>query len=237
MADVVVGQDLAASVRLPGGERLPILRDVCIRIPEGTSAAILGRSGSGKSTLLAMLGLMNRPDQGELTIAGHAATGLSEHDAARLRNSLIGFVFQGYSLIEHLTVQENVELPFSFGANARHRDVRRAAHRALDSVGMARFSSRRPAQLSGGEQQRAAIARALVRSPRLILADEPTGALDVDTGEHVMGVLRDATVGSGSGLVIVTHDPVIAGSAHSQWHLVHGSLRPADPVVQEGAAR
>lgn len=226
MAEVVVATDLAASVRLPSGDQLPILRDVSLSIREGTSAAILGRSGSGKSTLLAILGLMNQPDTGQLRIAGHEVAKLRDSDAARLRNSLIGFVFQNYSLIEHLTVRENVELPFSFGRSARNREVRRAVSMALDLVGMTPFASRRPTQLSGGEQQRVAIARALVRRPHLILADEPTGALDVDTGSHVMGVLRDATAGSGSGLIIVTHDPAIAESTQSQWLLADGTISP-----------
>ncbi|MFD4957872.1 ABC transporter ATP-binding protein [Microbacterium sp. NPDC058389] len=227
MGEVVVATDLAASVRLPSGQQLPIFRDLSITVSDGTSAAILGRSGSGKSTLLAILGLMNLPDAGELTIAGHAVSRLREGEAARLRNSLVGFVFQNYSLIEHLTVRENVELPYAFGASASNREIRSAAGRVLDLVGMTKFASRKPAQLSGGEQQRVAIARALVRSPRLILADEPTGALDVDTGHHVMEVLRDATAGSGSGLVVVTHDPAIADSTEAQWHLRDGSLHPA----------
>ncbi|MFF8186901.1 ABC transporter ATP-binding protein [Microbacterium sp. NPDC016588] len=237
VADVVVAKDLSAAVRLPSGKRLSILRDVSFRIREGTSAAILGRSGSGKSTLLAILGLMNRPDGGELTIAGTDVSNLRDTEAARLRNSLVGFVFQNYSLVEHLTVRENVELPFSFGPSPRPREMRRSVGRALDLVGMTSFAARKPAQLSGGEQQRVAIARALVRHPRLILADEPTGALDVDTGHHVMSVLRDATVGSGSGLVIVTHDPAIAGSTETQWHLLDGALRPHHPVPTPGGPR
>ena len=237
MAEVVVATDLAASVRLPSGDHLPILRDVSLSIGEGSSAAILGRSGSGKSTLLAILGLMNPPDTGQLRIAGHEVAQLRDSDAARLRNSLIGFVFQNYSLIEHLTVRENVELPFSFGQSARLREVRRAVSMALDLVGMAPFASRRPTQLSGGEQQRVAIARALVRRPKLILADEPTGALDVDTGNHVMGVLRDATAGSGSGLIIVTHDPAIAESTQSQWLLADGTISHRLPAPTPAGVR
>lgn len=224
MTAVISATGVTSAVPLPGGRSLTILRDVSFSLPERSTTAIVGRSGSGKTTLLSVMGLLAAPTAGRLLVAGEDVSQLSDAARSRLRNEAIGFVFQSYSLIEHLSVLENVELPFSFGKRVRPRAIRRAAMRRLEQVGLADFAQRRPAQLSGGEQQRVAIARALVRSPRIILADEPTGALDVDTAADVLATLRSVTREAGSCLVVVTHDEEVARSMSSQWRIEHGRL-------------
>jgi putative ABC transport system ATP-binding protein len=223
--------DITAEVTLPSGDRLRILDGLSLSVPEGAAVAVIGRSGSGKTTLLTVLGLMSRRHRGRLTLGGVDTGNLSDADTASLRNSRIGFVFQGFSLIDHLTVLDNVELPFVYGAPTPA--PRRRALGLLDQVGLAGFGNRPVNQLSGGEQQRVAIARALVRSPSIILADEPTGALDVQTGGAVMRLLRDATRGAGAALVVVTHDRDVAAIADEQWVLRDGRLHAADAAGGE----
>lgn len=214
--------DITSEVTLPSGERLRILDGLSLSVSEGAAVAILGKSGSGKTTLLTVLGLMSRRHRGRLTLGGVDTGSLSDAAAADLRNSRIGFVFQGFSLVDHLTVLDNVELPFVYGTRASAG--RRRALDLLDQVGLAGFGNRPVSQLSGGGQQRVAIARALVRSPSIILADEPTGALDVQTGGVVMELLRDTTRGAAAALVVVTHDRDVAAIADEQWLLRDGRL-------------
>lgn len=220
---VVQARDLRVCLSARAGATT-LVDGLDLTVRPGTSVAITGRSGSGKTTLLSVLGLMHPPARGSLEVAGHAVAGLSSSRAARLRNSVLGFVFQNYSLVEHLSVAENVALPLSYGARTTRAMTRTLVGRQLDAVGLNGFDRRRPRSLSGGEQQRVAIARALVRGPRLVLADEPTGALDVATGEEVFAHLRSATVGAGAALVVVTHDPLLAASLDHQVHL--GGRRP-----------
>ncbi len=224
----VHAQGLSAGVKLPSGERMTILKDATLRVPEGGSAAIAGRSGSGKTTLLTLLGLMGRPDRGDLVLAGRPTAHISDADAAVLRNELIGFVFQSFSLIDSHDVLENVELPYTYGRRCRRRLIRQRALDMLELVGLAGFAHRRVAQLSGGEQQRVAIARALVRRPKIILADEPTGSLDIETGSHVMRILCEAAAAEGSCLIVVTHDPAVAAGLDETWELRDGSLTPPE---------
>lgn len=226
MTAVIEAERVDVSVRLPSGGRLQILRGLSLVVRAGSSVAILGRSGSGKTTLLTLLGLMGRPDAGSLWVAGQDAARLSDAAAARLRGERIGFVFQDFSLIDHLSVVENVELPYLYGRTLARHHVRRAALAALSAVGLSGFAHRRVPQLSGGEQQRVAIARALVRAPAIVLADEPTGSLDVGTGDQVIGLLRDAVGQAGACLVVVTHDPAVAARMDARWELVDGALRP-----------
>lgn len=166
---------------------------------------IVGTSGSGKSTLLNLIGLMDRPDSGDVVIDGRLVSALSATKAARLRNELIGFVFQSFHLISRLTAWENVALPLLYrGVGQRERKV--AALAMLDRVGLSDRVHHRPEQLSGGQRQRVAIARALVTEPRLILADEPTGNLDSATGLQVMDLLRQLNRDLGVTILMVTHD-------------------------------
>lgn len=185
--------------------KVRVLSDVSICIGPGKVTGIVGTSGSGKSTLLNLIGLMDRPDSGDVVIDGRLVSALSATKAARLRNELIGFVFQSFHLISRLTAWENVALPLLYrGVGQRERKV--AALAMLDRVGLSDRVHHRPEQLSGGQRQRVAIARALVTEPRLILADEPTGNLDSATGLQVMDLLRQLNRDLGVTILMVTHD-------------------------------
>ncbi|MFD5825034.1 ABC transporter ATP-binding protein [Lentzea sp. NPDC060358] len=183
-----------------------ILSGVDLTVHAGQSVAILGRSGSGKSTLLSLLGLFDRADEGQYFLHGNDITKLPERRAAALRSAEFGFVFQRFFLLKHLTAAQNVAMALVNGQGwSARRKRRQQVMDALEQVGIAHLAKSKPSRLSGGEQQRVAIARALVRRPRVILADEPTGALDTETGNLVVEVLLDTTR-RGCGLVLVTHD-------------------------------
>ena len=205
-------------------EPRPILTGINLTLHRGESVAILGRSGSGKSTLLSLIGLFDRADGGQYLLDGQDITRVPERRAARLRSADFGFVFQRFFLLKHLTAAQNVAMALVNGQGwlpNRHRRAKVLA--ALDRVGIAHLAKQRPSRLSGGEQQRVAIARALVREPRVILADEPTGALDTETGNLVVDTLR-ATTEHGCGLVLVTHDPDHAASMGQVLRLRDGVL-------------
>jgi putative ABC transport system ATP-binding protein len=183
-----------------------VLSGLDLTVHSGESVAILGRSGSGKSTLLSLIGLFDRPDGGRYDFAGQDISRLSERRAARLRSDSFGFVFQRFFLLKHLTAAQNVAMALVNGQGWLSRRKRRAKiMAALDQVGIAHLARHKPPRLSGGEQQRVAIARALVREPRVLLADEPTGALDTETGNLVVDALH-ATTRRGCALILVTHD-------------------------------
>ncbi|GAB2849124.1 ABC transporter ATP-binding protein [Lentzea nigeriaca] len=183
-----------------------ILSGVDLTVHPGQSVAILGRSGSGKSTLLSLIGLFDRADEGQYLLHGNDITKLPERKAAALRSAEFGFVFQRFFLLKHLTAAQNVAMALVNGQGwSSRRKRKQQVMEALDQVGIAHLAKSKPARLSGGEQQRVAIARALVRQPRVILADEPTGALDTETGNLVVEVLL-GTTRQGCGLVLVTHD-------------------------------
>jgi ABC-type lipoprotein export system ATPase subunit len=222
---VINARDLRRSVILPGRDRLAILRGVDLTVHAGDSVAIVGRSGSGKTTLLATLGLLTPVEQGTLELMGQDVTRLGDRRRTRLRNRHIGFVFQSYSLVRHLSARRNVELPLRYGARVGARERRHRVGEALAAVGLVARARSRPRGLSGGEQQRVAIARALVREPAVLLADEPTGALDVDTAAQVLDVLRQSCRERGCALVVVTHDPQVAGLMSRTVQLVDGVLQ------------
>jgi putative ABC transport system ATP-binding protein len=189
---------------------------------------VLGRSGSGKSTLLSLIGLFDRPDAGRYLLGGQDITRVPERKAAALRSSEFGFVFQRFFLLKHLTAAQNVAMALVNGQGWLPRRKRRAkALAALELMGIGHLAKHTPPRLSGGEQQRVAIARALVREPKILLADEPTGALDTDTGNLVVEALR-ATTDRGCGLVLVTHDHDHAAKMQRVLHLDHGVLAPAE---------
>lgn len=211
------------------GEPRDILSGVDLTVRAGESVAIVGRSGSGKSTLLSLIGLFDRPDSGTYLLDGRDITRLPERKAARLRSVEFGFVFQRFFLLKHLTAAQNVAMALVNGQGWFPRRKRRAkVMAALDRVGVADLAKRKPAKLSGGEQQRVAIARALVREPRLLLADEPTGALDTETGNLVVDVLHAATR-DGCGLILVTHDWDHARRMGNVTRLAEGTLWPTEP--------
>jgi putative ABC transport system ATP-binding protein len=208
------------------GEPRPVLTGVDLTLHSGESVAILGRSGSGKSTLLSLIGLFDRADGGRYVLHGQDITRVSERRAAALRSAEFGFVFQRFFLLKHLTAAQNVAMALVNGQGWLARRRRRATVlAALDRVGVAHLARHKPARLSGGEQQRVAIARALVREPRLLLADEPTGALDTETGNVVVDALHSATE-QGCGLILVTHDADHAARMGRVLRLTDGALVP-----------
>jgi putative ABC transport system ATP-binding protein len=207
------------------------LAEVHLEIREGEYVAIGGPSGCGKTTLLSILGLLDTPTGGKYTLAGQPVESLSASDRARVRNRQIGFIFQAFNLIGDLTVYENVELPLTYrGMPSAER--RERVQKALERVGMAHRTKHYPAQLSGGQQQRVAVARAVAGDPLILLADEPTGNLDSQNGEAVMGLLRELFEG-GATICMVTHDPRFARHAERGVHLFDGRV----VEEEEGAKR
>jgi putative ABC transport system ATP-binding protein len=194
-----------------GAGKVAALRDVDLTVAEGELVAVMGPSGSGKSTLLTISGTLEEPTSGEVLIGDVAVSGLSRDDKARLRRQSIGYVFQDYNLLAGLTAAENVSLPLELDG-VRMRSARLAAMAALDELGLADEANRFPDELSGGERQRVAIARAVVGERRLLLADEPSGALDSVNGEGVMRLIRAACQRGVAG-VVVTHDAQLAAWA------------------------
>lgn len=209
-----------------GEHTVTALNDVNFRIEEGVFAAVIGKSGAGKSTLLAQLGALDSPTSGAIIVGGQEVTGLSSRKLTKYRRQLIGFVFQQYNLVPNLTALENVMLPMEFnGVIGPLR--RKQAKELLEKVGLDSVKqSRKPARLSGGEQQRVAIARALANKPRLILADEPTGNLDEQTGKAIFDLLHELTRSHKTTIIAVTHDLSIAGRTDQTFRLSDGKLNP-----------
>ena len=208
---VVEAVDVTRSYRMADVE-VTALAQVSLRVDPGEYLAVLGPSGSGKSTLMHLLGLLDRPTSGLLRIDGRQVAGRSDAELASLRNATIGFVFQSFQLLARTSAVDNVALPLVYrGVRARERRERAVA--ALRAVGLGHRLNHRPAELSGGEQQRIAVARALVGDPRLLLADEPTGNLDSRTGAEVMAVVESMNAERGVAVVLVTHDRDVAARA------------------------
>ena len=188
---------------------LHVLKGIDLDISQGDFVSIMGASGSGKSTLLNILGVLDTYDEGEYWLDGKLIKDLSEREAAHLRNRTIGFVFQSFNLLNFKTALENVALPLYYqGVSRKKRNA--IALEYLDKVGLKDWSDHLPNQLSGGQKQRVAIARALIAKPRVILADEPTGALDSKTSQEVIDLLRDVSRSEGITMIIVTHAPEVA---------------------------
>ncbi|WP_448662612.1 ABC transporter ATP-binding protein [Sphingomonas sp. CJ20] len=200
-----------------------MLDSVTLSVERGEFCAIVGPSGSGKSTLLNIIGLLDVPTSGRLEIGGEAIRSWTPHATALLRNRLIGFVFQSFQLLPRLTAWQNVALPLQYRGVAR-RDRRAVAEAMLARVGLAAWSEHMPNQLSGGQCQRVAIARALVGTPRLLLADEPTGSLDTATSREVMGLLRALNAELDVTVLMVTHDQEVAASCPRQIALRDGRV-------------
>jgi putative ABC transport system ATP-binding protein len=206
------------------------LAGIHLTIAQGEYVSIAGPSGCGKSTLMAILGLLDSPTEGEYWLSGEPVATLSASQRARIRNRQVGFIFQSFNLIGDLTVHENVELPLTYrGMPSSERKQR--VHEALERVGMSHRMKHYPAQLSGGQQQRVAVARAVVGRPSIVLADEPTGNLDSNNGEAVMGLLAELHR-EGATICMVTHDPRYARNAQRTVHLFDGRI-----VEEEEAAR
>jgi putative ABC transport system ATP-binding protein len=224
--------ELTGITKVLKGQEQPrtILDGVDLSVHAGESVAIVGRSGSGKSTLLSVVGLFDRADEGRYLLDGQDISRLPERRAAKLRSSHFGFVFQRFFLLKHLTAAQNVSMALVNGQGwLPRRDRRAQVMQALDEVGIAHLAKNRPARMSGGEQQRVAIARALVRRPKVLLADEPTGALDTETGTLVIEALLAATT-RGCGLILVTHDRDHAARMGRTHDLVDGVLTERVPA-------
>jgi len=204
-----------------GGRDLTILDDIHLAIGAGELVAVLGPSGSGKSTLLGLLAGLDRPTSGSVLLDGRAIEGLNEDELALLRRARVGFVFQSFQLLGNLTARENVLVPLEL---IGFEGARERADEVLAEVGLAERGHHYPSQLSGGEQQRVAVARAFAPRPRLLLADEPTGNLDSETGERVLQLLLDMRARHGTTLVMVTHDQSIAQRAERQVHMFGGRI-------------
>jgi putative ABC transport system ATP-binding protein len=214
-----------------GGEAAAVaaVRDVNLTVAAGEFVAITGASGSGKSTLLHMIGGITRPTSGRVLLEGVDLATLDDDGLAAVRRRRIGFVFQRYNLLPELTLAENVALPLVLDGK-RPAESDAAARSALDAVGMGHRAAHRPDELSGGEQQRGAIARALVTSPAIVLADEPTGALDSANSVRVVELLERLVAERGQTVILVTHDPVVAAAARRVVRMRDGRVEADDPV-------
>jgi len=216
---VVLVQEVTKEYRM-GQETVPALRGVSLQAEAGELLAITGPSGSGKSTLMHLMGCLDTPTSGQLFLDGEEVAGLSEERLAVIRNRKIGFVFQQFNLLARITVLENVMTPLMYG-RVGPRERRERAEEALERVGLSDRLRHRPTELSGGQRQRAAIARALVTRPSLILADEPTGALDTETGRAILGLFA-AICAEGKTVIVVTHDPQVGEFCGRRVHLRDG---------------
>ena len=205
-----------------GGEDIYALRNISLHIKPGEFVAITGPSGSGKSTLMNIMGCLDLPDSGTYILNNQKIEQYKENELARIRNTHIGFIFQGFNLLSKLDALENVELPLVY-QNIPHKERRERAVAALEKVGLGSRLHHKPTELSGGQQQRAAIARALAAHPSLILADEPTGNLDSKTGKEILALFGELHC-SGNTIVLITHDPRVAAQAQRQIYIEDGQI-------------
>ena len=222
MDSVVSLQDVVRTY-IMGDNEVRALRGVSFDISQGEFVSIMGPSGSGKSTCMNMIGCLDRPTSGIVKINGKETAKMSEKELSVLRNQTIGFVFQQYHLISSMNVIENVMLPLKYqkvDRNSRHEK----ALAALESVGLAERIHHKPHELSGGQKQRVAIARAMVTQPKILLADEPTGALDTETGKQVMEMFRKINKEQNTTIIIVTHDPRIGDSTERCIRILDGQI-------------
>ncbi len=217
---------------------LPVLKGVSLGVGRGELVALMGASGSGKSTLMNILGCLDRPTSGEYLFDGRAIAGYTAKERARLRNRMIGFVFQSFNLLARMTAFENVLMPLMYCRDRlNEREMERRTAELLEKVGLAGRHHHRPSQLSGGEQQRVAIARSLVNSPQVLFADEPTGNLDSRTSEEILALFQQLNQTDGITLIMVTHDPSVAEHAQRTIRIRDGLIESDAPSSRAGGAR
>ncbi len=238
MSKPVITIDNVSKFYGKGAARAQVLTDVSVKVEPGELVSIVGTSGSGKSTLLNVIGGLDREYTGEVTVLDQKYTGLSDNNLSRLRNNQIGFVFQAFNLLDHLTCWENVALPAFFGKHPG--DARKMAQDHLERVGLEDKFNAKPGNLSGGQKQRVAIARALFNKPDLLLCDEPTGNLDTKTGQQIIDLFSSLNKNMGITVIIVTHELRVSGVADRCIRLEDGKVisngKP-DEMSAEGAKR
>lgn len=205
-----------------GKEPVPVLKDICLDVEKGEYLAIMGPSGSGKTTLMNLIGCLDVPTKGFYTLDDKRVDGLDENALAEIRNKYIGFVFQNFYLLPRMTALDNVALPLLY-AGVPQKERRARAKAALEAMGLGERIHFLPSQLSGGQCQRVAIARAIVGNPQLLLADEPTGALDTTAGNQIMDIFRELS-NQGMTIIMITHEPAIAERADQIYHILDGRL-------------
>jgi len=231
--DPLIACEGVTKIYCMGEQKVAAVRDVSLTIDRGEYVAVMGPSGSGKSSFMNLIGALDVPTEGDIRIDGKSLGRLDDDELALLRNRTIGFVFQQFNLLARTSALENVMLPLSY-ARMNHDEAEKRARAALDRVGLSDRLDHTPAQLSGGQQQRVAIARAIATSPELLLADEPTGALDSATSEEIMKLFGELNA-SGITVVLITHDPDMAAFAKRQIRFKDGQV-VSDTVAQEAAA-
>jgi putative ABC transport system ATP-binding protein len=215
-----------------GSNEVMALRGIDLTVNQGELVAIMGSSGSGKSTLMNILGCLDVPTDGIYSLDGIRVEGLSKNELADIRNQKLGFVFQGFNLLARTTAIDNVELPLLYDRTGKKKNTKELAQRALERVGLGERLEHQPSELSGGQQQRVAIARALVTTPRLLLADEPTGNLDSRTSVEVMALFQELNA-QGITILIVTHEPDVAQYASRIVEVRDGHIRRDHPVEKK----
>ncbi len=214
-----------------GKTEVPVLKDICLDVEEGEYLAIMGPSGSGKTTLMNLIGCLDVPTSGDYILDGKKINELDDNALAEIRNRYIGFVFQNFHLLPKMNALDNVALPLLY-AGVSQKERRERAAEALKMVGLEERMNFMPNQLSGGQCQRVAIARAMVTNPKLLLADEPTGALDTTSGNQIMEIFRQLS-GQGMTIIMITHEPSIAACADKTYHILDGQL--LKPREEEGS--
>jgi putative ABC transport system ATP-binding protein len=220
---ILAAKNVSKTVRDADG-MLPILQDVDLAVHRGETAALVGASGSGKSTLLALLAGLDQPSSGEVLLLNRSLGSLDEDARARLRRGRVGFVFQTFQLLPHLSALENVAMPLEIGEGLSSAQARERATQMLGRVGLAERLSHTPRTLSGGEQQRVALARAFVTQPEIVFADEPTGSLDAATGERVMDLMFALNTEQQATLILVTHDSRLAARCKRRFRIDAGRV-------------
>lgn len=229
---VIVIKDVCKTYTMAGGMSQSVLKHVDLKVEKGEFVAIMGPSGAGKSTFMNILGCLDRPTSGAYVLGGKEVSAMNDDELARVRNKMLGFIFQGFNLLMRRTLVDNVALPLIYANDIAPQERKKRAESLLEMVGLKGFTDRYPNQISGGMQQRVAIARALVNDPELILADEPTGNLDSKTSDEIMLFLQKLNRERGITIVLVTHEPDVAAYAQRLVRIVDGQIA-YDGAVKE----